>query len=216
MSALLSVVTGCYGSRESVTPPDAFSRPDAGTDARRRDAAREPDAFAPDTFVPDAFLGPDAWLPELGWDCSLGGTQDAFEVIGGRADVVRWREDPLDWFMVEVSAVDDADEPDRGILRPLLSLRSARDRGFFMFEAPDGSPFRPQVFPTAQNAPFADWGHAGVTVFWDPCGDNTSRYGSLTIHEVSVVEGQLRRLRASFTHGCGGGMLAGCIRYTAP
>lgn len=216
------LLSGCYAAQTPVAPTDAFTRPDVGTDAWRRDAARAPDAFAPDAFTPDAFVGPDAWLPELGPDCSLGGTQDAFEVsadLPSWAGETRWREDPRHWFTVEVSGIDDADEPDRGILRQLIILRSASDGWLFEFKAPDGSPFLPQVFVDVQDSPAADWGHAGVFVGGGGLGVGcASRRASLTIYEVSVVDGQLRRFRAAFATYCGVplGTVHGCIRYTAP
>jgi len=85
----LVLLPGCYASREPIVPPDAFQQPDVGVDARPRDAARDPDAFAPDAFAPDAVVLPDAWPPELGVDCSLGGTENAFEMSGGHVGTIR-------------------------------------------------------------------------------------------------------------------------------
>jgi len=214
-------LTGCYAAREPARPDDAFRAIDGGADALQVDAAPAadaflPDAFAPDAFAPDAITLPDAWFPELGPDCSLGGTEDAYEFSGSEfiSRGSRWRVWSPEWDLVDV---DEIEYPDLGTSRQAIFLYGRPPNSWtFMFQSPDG-PLQTGEFLNAQRAPFAEPGRAGVWVAGMGNGCNTNE-GSLTVHEISVVDGQLRRLRASFTQTCApsDGTLVGCIRYTAP
>jgi hypothetical protein len=214
----LALLTGCYGSREAVTPTDAFQRPDVGSDARRGDPARQPDAFAPDAFAPDAFapdavVVPDAWPPELGTDCSLGGPENAFEMSGGHVPSgTRLQSTTSIGWTATVSRFD------RGDVRTIgHRITIATPEEFFFFESPRSEMFTPGEYRNTQSFSPAPWGYATVRIG----GCTGTGGGVLTIHEITVVDQVLRRLRASYREpGCHGAPVpapfSACIRYTAP
>ena len=79
----------------------------------------------------------------------------------------------------------------------------------FIFQSPDGTSLMPGEYSDTTGP-----GRARATAYIGGCG---IRSGVLTIHEVSIVDGELRRLRVSYQQDCGESeSLVGCIRYTAP
>lgn len=214
---LTLALTGCYAAREPVFPPDAFHAPDGGRDAFRLDVATLPDAGLPDSgppdaFVPDAFAS-DAWWPELGEDCSLGGAENAFSFTGGGIPVgTRWRETSPDGWVTYVRTVDRIPAPGTGTSQ-LITIETP---GHFSIQTPDAMPFAPGEYRITVLFPFMESELAGVLIAAGGGGSCGRFPGVLTIHEVNVVDGELRRFRASFRQECTDMPLAGCIRYTAP
>ena len=197
VSLLTVTLTGCYAAREPAQPDDAFRTVDGGINPLRF----------------DAHALPDTWLPE---PCSLGAAEDGFEFSGDDyiAQGGRWRESAPRWSYVNVEEIDFGP----GNTRQTITLTGPEPNLWtFMFQSPDGSALGTGEFLNAQRAPFAELGRAGVSVAGMGRGCN-EHDGSLTVYEISFFEGQLRRLRASFTQLCEsrGTPLVGCIRYTAP
>jgi hypothetical protein len=73
------------------------------------------------------------------------------------------------------------------------------------------------AYTDAERASFRTLGHPGLDVSGDHRGCNMVS-GSFVVQEISIVGGEVRRLRASFDQHCEGGAThaVGCISFTAP
>lgn len=85
----------------------------------------------------------------------------------------------------------------------------------FDFVAPMAAPLSPGEYASAQLPISAEWGRPGLEVYGQgrSC---TQVEGSFIVYESEIVEGVVRRFRASFEQDCGSGVLVGCVRYVAP
>lgn len=89
----------------------------------------------------------------------------------------------------------------------------ARD-GYLVFTSRElGLTLRDQVYDDAYRYPFEPFGHPGFEFMWDGgiCNDSWSRF---ELQELSVVDGTLRRLTATFEQWCSADFFtSGCVHF---
>jgi hypothetical protein len=197
VSALLSIVAGCYASREAVTPPDAL-QPDVNDDAFHFDAPPIPNNG-------------------LGWDCSLGGDGQgsAYAIVGGGvADMGRFDPRSEGWQgSVRFEALDGRERPR---IHLEYSLRGSLRVQTFAFSPPTEEMFAPGEYPNATHPRVRRWGAPALDVRARGVQCETLA-GRFTVHEIVVTGGTLIRFRASFAFQCDGSGVetTGCVRHNA-
>ena len=195
--ALPFLLTGCYASREPITPPDAF-RSDANEDAFHFDAPPSPNHG-------------------LGWDCSLGGDGrgSAYAVVGGTlADMGRF--DPRSEGWLGGNRIEVVEGRERQRIHIEYSLRGSFRVQTFAFSAPTEAMLTPGEYPNATYFHATRFGQPAMDV-QTSAGRCESLTGSFTVHDILVTAGVLLRFRASFAFECEGSGVetTGCVRFNA-
>ena len=136
------------------------------------------DAFARDAIIQPDARQPDGWRPEVGEDCALGGAENAFSFAGGDIPMgTRQRESSSDGWVASAETIAFCGDWIGQCQRVFLSAPGAS----FIFQSPDGTSLMPGEYSDTTGP-----GRARATAYIGGCG---IRSGVLTIHEVSIVDG---------------------------